>query len=458
MDRTNLIRVCGLFLLVNIFLHILPRNFTESDDVHRISAEIYAQGRMYMQEEEADRVSPFEKLTSLTRDIRGRYVFTRSPGYGIWLAVLGKIGLSAFSASILSLALLTLILSHASTFTIESAESRDGDTLLIFAVLFLTAPTAMILSHKIYMDDYSSAMLLSAGLIIYLLSENREGLTLPFWSGLLVGISTTFRNTGVFALSVILLWEGIRFFGCRKVSIMRVAVFLTAFCIAVIPLLLYYQHMFGSPCVTGYNQRVLINTGSNSPLIGWGRGFFDLSLIWRNFHEVLPVILLGFPLLMLVPLGACDLSLKKPGPREFFFCWFLVYFIFFLSYSIVPPQQAMVGRKFLPLLVPASFLAAFGLSLLHWKKRLGVVVGVVLFSMAVFSDYSFTYITGCNDKAQAVELEKQKQRFQNFLFGMETIRLLEAGCEDIDRNGEVDAGERRMAEIYREHLKATTKN
>jgi len=70
----------------------------------------------------------------------------------------------------------------------------------------------------------------------------------------------------------------------------------------------------------------------------------------------------------------------------------------------------------------------------------------------VFADYAFTRVYSCNQRAERWRAMETRERYRNYLLGLETLRAVEKGVRDLDGDGRVDYVEKRVFERYGRHL------
>ncbi|MDD5091835.1 MAG: hypothetical protein PHQ23_13085 [Candidatus Wallbacteria bacterium] len=433
-----------LFMLIFHFLVqsamlFLPEKLIEPDDeIYKLSMEMFSQGRFSIPKVEL-RNYPINIHLMMTKSVDGRSVSKKPPGYGIWLAGLHLSGMERLSSLILGSFFITGLF-----FLLKESSDhhRLGREFSVACFLLITCPTFMVLSYMTYMSDLGSAVFISLGIILYYLARSRGLKTATLISGVLAGISVSFRYTNVFALPVIILWEAWMFFRERKSSLPGLFLFVVGFGLAVAPLMVYHQHFFGSFFATGYKL---------TQIIGVQQGVFSVDKILDNFWKVLPQILKGYPFLLLAPLGLF-MSRKRDFLQSLLVIWTAVFLSSYLFFAGSLPQSfVFTGRKFFPFVLPLCVLAALGLQIFSWKQILSSMTVLLIINLSVVTEFAQTAIFanvwdfGTLSRNRTL-YSKEKTRI--FAENLEIIRKLEQGIQDLDGNGTIDNVEKKLIGIY----------
>ncbi|MFC2048811.1 ArnT family glycosyltransferase [Elusimicrobiota bacterium] len=387
------------FFLITACLSLLPVKMIEPCDLSYHKAMlIYGQGRFTLQEDDLKDES-IRLMVILPRDQSGRPIFEKPPGQGLWLAFLHSAGLERLSNLFMGLIAVSLIYwVLLLCFRERDSNGNSKKVAFIASLLFITNPTFLAMHYRTYMSDLSGAVLVSLGLFLYLYSLRYSSKTAAFFSGVVVALSVMFKYTNVLAAVVVFIFEICLFLKERRMHYKNFAIFFSGFTLAIFPLIIYHVHYFGSPFSTGYDYRM------GKSYFGWDGPVFSLKYLLLNFPPSIPRFLVGFPLVLLLPLGLFNIPKKLTAEKIFFIIWILVFGLSYLFYTryafnLYSPAEFSISfyylcRKFLPILIPMAMLTAPAFMDMSLKKTTAVLVVLILFSLGAFTQYVSDLVVG----------------------------------------------------------------
>ena len=392
--RNSLSLLLTAAVLANVLLALFPQRMVEPDDLcFYYGMRIFSKGRLVLgprefQREQEHAVQRFEgAIPGWVRSPRGM-VFEKCPGYAGLLAIFHRMRLERLVNPLLSLIAVTLL------FWILRNEPIGGRFALFSALLTLLNPSFLLMLYRTFMSDFSGAVMVLLSLGLYYVGERDGGRKAYALSGLFLGLSVVFRYSNLLSYGVIVLYAVAQELRDRRDS-RGLYLWLTrrglwiAFGVSLIPLALlafYLVHTTGSPFKIGYSYTILRNP----------RPPFSLSYFPRNLLRVVPLLLLGFPTLILVPRGMVLLLKTRERMGIFLLSWMFVYFGTYLCYEWIRSDHFVFQtRFFLPALFPIAI--ASGAAIASWREQWTTrLTGALLISITfvLCGDFFARYVLG----------------------------------------------------------------
>jgi len=310
----------------------------------------------------------------------------KPPGHPLALAALHKLGLQRLINPlwIAACALALLMLGRA-----LHPEPRYR---LLLVLLFAVNPTLLLMTYRTYMSDLSGAAAVTCAAALFLVAELRGRRRLYLLAGLLLGVSVVIRYNNIVACLVVPLYLSLagllRERSARGLYhwIKGCAPWLVALGAAppLLAQLCYNWWTTGSPLRVGYSFTLFL---SGSPR--FGERFF-----LHNLLDAPPLLLLGFPCLLLFPLGLIKLYQRRR--RVAVYCALLVaaFFVFYMvSYWVRADHFVFFTRYCLPALIGLSICAAEALMAFSSRRAAYLTVALlVLLSASLTGDFVKRYV------------------------------------------------------------------
>jgi hypothetical protein len=302
-------------------------------------------------------------------------IFEKSPGHAFLLALFHGIRLERLVNPL-------LVLLSAGLFAALLRKPLGGIRLPgIAALLFLTNPTIMIMSWRAFMSDVSSAALVTIGMLALIRAEHDPSRRTYILAGNLWGFAVIFRYTNLMLLITLPLYYAAT--GFREGRSLRSAfarfrepglwLILAG---AAFPLLLqgvYNQATTGSPFIVGYSYQMRAD----------GIPQFSFSYLGRNLLDEFPSLVLGFPLLILYPLGIAALFRKSPRSASVSLLVTLTFFGLYLFNAWARTDHfVFTARFYLPALPGLALGAAAALDI--WPSKTAAHVCIAFLVAASF--------------------------------------------------------------------------
>jgi len=396
MDRRSSVYILVTAVaLANALLALFPQRRVEPDDqCFYYGMRIFSRGRLVLtprelarEQEEAARRIERPIPPGWVRTPKGM-VFEKSPGYAGLLALFHRMRSERLVNPLLSLIAVVLL------FWMLRNEPIGGRFAFFSALLTLLNPSFLLMLYRTFMSDCSSAVIVLLSLGLYYVGERDGGRKAYVLSGLFLGLSVIFRYSNLLSYGVIFLYAVAQELRDRRDS-RGLYLWLTrrglwiALGTSLIPLALlafYSYRTTGSPFRIGYSYTILRNP---SPA-------FSLSYLPRNLLRIVPLLLLGFPTLILVPRGMVLLLKTRERMGVFLLCWMFVYFGTYLCYEWIRSDHFIFQtRFFLPALFPVTI--ASGAAIASWRERWTTrLTGALLTSITLVlcGDFFARYILG----------------------------------------------------------------
>ncbi len=376
--------VLGLSAAVLGTVFLFPVRMLEPDDVaFKMAMKVYARGQLSLRVPK--RFKPMGWTANVQMRAKGA-VLEKSPGHGLLLAGLHLLGLERLGNPLWALLCVALLLYAARAL-------RLGRRMTVYLlVLFVSNPTLYILCHRAYMSDLSGAGLVTAFVLLLLVAEARERRALHLLAGLALGLSVGARiSNGIFFALVpaYYLAEGLR--GrwpgrSRALGWLQAPGLWLLLLGALLPLLgvmAYNAAITGSPLQSAYSFTLFRRGGMN----------FSEHILLNNLVDLPPMLLLGFPALLLLPLGLGPLHQQHPRVARASALLILLTLAMFGGYNWVRTDHAMFTTRFyLPALVGVSFIAAAALAAAPPRRALCLLCLLALLGALQAGDYYHRYV------------------------------------------------------------------
>ena len=311
-----------------------------------------------------------------------RVVFEKTPGHALMLALFHKVGLQRLVNPLWVLLCLWLL------WRLFREMAPGQHRFAAFAVLlFATNPTLYIMTYRTYMSDLSSAAAVTCFILLFLMGELRKRNSLYLWAGLFLGASVSIRigNLAIYCLVPVYflargwLWGRPRpglLNGLREPGLWLV---LVGGCLPLVGLLVYNAWSTGNPLEMGYNFTLWTH---NYPKLG------EFYLI-HNLLDVPPLLVLGFPALLLFPLGLGALCRTQPRAALVSVLLLLLTFGLHMIYDWGRQDHFIfTSRLYLPGIIALTLGAAAALASIP-SKRAGFlcVCAIMLLSVMETGDF-----------------------------------------------------------------------
>jgi len=289
----------------------------------------------------------------------------KSPGHPAELAAAYACGLVDWLHS--AWALVSALFLYA---LVRRLGDRRGWMALTAAFLLLFNANSIAGQWRLYMSDYSSAVMVALGMGLYLWARESERLWLYALSGLWLSIAVAFRYTNVLGMCAIGVYEFIRAFegpwrGAPARFLKRKGHWMAAAgaLVGLIPLCWYLHELTGNPFRTGYAARFereysdYFSLTRSDPHV-----LFSLGHAPRVFFSGFPMFLLGFPILPLAVAGLGAMPKSRSRPALFLGLWAAAFWAPHLCYGWIRADAfVFMCRKFLPSAGALCVLAAAAL-------------------------------------------------------------------------------------------------
>ena len=378
-------RLAGAAMVTLAFLAaaatlLLPERLMEPDDeAFRGAMKLFASGAL---------TRPLDgTLPQGWAEVPGRWLMSeKPPGHPLALAALHRFGLERLVNPlwVAACALALVLLGGA-------LHPRPRHRLFMVVVLLVANPTLLLMTYRTYMSDLPGAAAVTCFAALFLAAELQGGRRRYLLAGLLLGLSVVIRYNNLVACLVVPLYFAVC--GLLRQRTARGLIswvhdagpWLVA-AGAAVPLtgqLIYNWTTTGSPWKVGYSFTLFL---SDQPRFGE-------RFLLHNLLDVPPLLLLGFPCLVLLPLGLARLYQRRR--RAAVFCALLVglFFLFYMaSYWVRADHFVFTSRYYLPALFGLTFCAAEALVSFTSRRAAAVtVLLLVLLSAALTGDFVKRY-------------------------------------------------------------------
>ncbi len=333
---------------------IVPVRFIEPDDLAFFRAmQVFSLGKVVAGEDDLRTVTGRSgdgpvQLPGWLRNDRG-FIFEKSPGYAFLLAMCHPLRLERLlnpALVFLSMLLMAVVLAR------PPGNRAFG---VYAAILFGANPTLMILSSRTYMSDAASAAMVALGGLAFLAAETGGLRRYYAAAGLLLGFAVMVRYTNMIALMALPLYFSATGFienrtvrgWLRRFSEPEIWLVCAG---AFLPLLLqaiYNLVTTGSILTTGYTYRMRED----------GIPQFSLAYLGRNLLDETPGLFLGFPALVLYPLGIFALARRSPRAAAVSVLMFASFFGLYIFNAWARTDHFVFTARFY---LPAAFGLALG--------------------------------------------------------------------------------------------------
>ena len=310
----------------------------------------------------------------------------KPPGHPLALAALHKLGLERLvnplwvAACVLALVMLGGALNPGPRFR------------WLVVILFVSNPTLLLMTYRTYMSDLPGAAAVTCFAALFLAAELKGRRRHYLLAGLFLGLSVVIRYNNLIACLVLPLYfmaMGLlrERSACGLYTWLRGAPAWLVAAGAALPMagqLCYNWWTTGSPVKVGYSFTMFL---SEHPR--FGERFF-----LHNLLDVPPLLLLGFPCLVLLPLGAVKLFQRQR--RIAVFCLLLVttFFVFYLaSYWVRADHFIFTSRYYLPALFGMTICAAEAILAFRSRRAAALTVCLlILLSASLAGDFVKRYV------------------------------------------------------------------
>ncbi len=373
--------VVGVAFLAAASTLLLPERLMEPDDeAFRAAMRLFSSGSL---------TRPLDgTLPQGWAQVPGRWLMSeKPPGHPLALAALHRLGLERLVNPlwVAACALALMLLGGA-------LHPRPRHRLYMVALL-VANPTLLLMTHRTYMSDLPGAAAITCFAALFLAAElDGGGRRRYMLAGLLLGLAVVIRYTNLVACLVVPLYYAVSGLLRQRaarglISWVRTAGPWLVAAGAAVPLsgqLLYNWATTGSPLKVGYSFTLFLT----------GEPRFGERFLMHNLLDVPPLLLLGFPCLVLLPLGLARLYHRSQ--RAALFCALLAgaFILFYMaSYWVRADHFVFTSRYYLPALFGLTFCAAEALeSFSSRRAAVATVALLVLLSAALAGDFARRYV------------------------------------------------------------------
>lgn len=315
----------------------------------------------------------------------GRYVLEKTPGYFVLLSFFLRFGLERMLNYLFLFGLL-IFLYHFSRLYLSELQQSDVLILSIFT------PAVLIMLYRPYMESFASYALFGIGGLSYLIADyyfhhqpDRKFLIRFHWFCAGSGIGgALFVRTAILPIAMIFfihfIYRFIRGIQDRKGGevFLQGIVFSLGIVFFLSLLLIYNDQVNGSPLTPGYalgKPKQSIYCFSFQRLL-YPEPIRPFAIIIRNMIRMPELLLNAYPLLLFAIPGIA--LAYRSLRRDIFFLllfWFLAVYSLYLQFLVFNERHFMViGRLYLPAVVPLAIFSSFTLSGLGRASRLSAVI------------------------------------------------------------------------------------
>lgn len=374
--------------IIAILLITVPeQKFYEPDELcYYFSSTAFSEGNYSLTSEqleyyrhESQKLSPLWPHDLGYVAFGNKMVLVKAPGFPFYLAFLRFFSLQ-------SLANIFFMLAGVFCIGFLSRVIGGQRVMIVSIVLFLFTPIALIMSYRTYMSDYVSAISLVIGGCILIFNQNSSFSSgrrtlLDAFASFVLGLSLMLRYTNAVAIAILLFWKvlvNIKRYGFFSELKSGLLMFFS-FCLPLIGLFAYNDHVFGRFLATGYqlqNIKPQDTTFIFQQLLG-GNFYQGVETVMRNIVVLPEILLSGYPwLLLVIPAffwGWRHLEHKYYIPLTGWFAGICA--VFFQYRMLMPHNMVIISRMYLPFLCPAIILVSLYVS--HLGNRFLIVLSVV---------------------------------------------------------------------------------
>ncbi|MCR4408359.1 MAG: glycosyltransferase family 39 protein [Anaerolineae bacterium] len=331
------------------------------------------------------------RLTQYVQVGKNRWALEKAPGYPLLAVPFYWLGLPHITNVTLALAALAVIYAFL-------RQLFDERVACFGCLLFLFTPANLVMFHESYMAMFAASALLTIGGGLYFCSLLSERPRLRPWllllSGLALGWAAVCRLTNLFVVLVfalhLTLTNGRKLFKGSTPNWRELASFGLGCGLALVVLLAYNSHVFGSPFDHGYNYSPYHPTLAYQYLGREGEREKTWTVVIQNVRSLSLPLTQGFPLLIMALPGL--FCAWRRLPRSIYILttgWLLAVYLPAMQLTWLPRllrqypdaslRHLLLDRYFLPGLFPLVVLAV---ALLHiilkkWGLALAVAYGLV---------------------------------------------------------------------------------
>lgn len=326
------------------------------------------------------------RLGSYRKRSDGRYIVEKSPGYFVFLSYFHRLGLDRFFNLLLALMLLLTMGWFCKVYEISSKFTS-------ISLLIIFTPASIIMLYRPYMESFSSYSFLGIGGLLYLIAD-QNSLNSPSskllnaftWglSGVFLGI-TIFTRTAVLPVVIIFPIHFIYrlFQSISKRTVKRNLFFGIIFGLGIslfiLVLLVYNAKVNGGAFTPGYligKPKQSIYCFSFQRLF-YAEPYHPFEIIIRNLIRMPDLLIAAYPLLLFAIPGL-PLAYRFFRKDVFWvlFFWFANIYALYLQFLVFNNIHYMViGRLYLPAVVPLSIFSTFTLDKLGgYSKKIALIM------------------------------------------------------------------------------------
>ena len=276
------------------------------------------------------------------------------------------------------------------------APDRGARFAMYFVMLFCVNPTLLLMTYRSYMSDLAGAAAVTIFVVLFLGAETGRRTRPRRWryllAGLWLGLAVTIRYNNVivvlmvplyFMLSRLLRERSGRGAYCWLLE-PSIWLLLAGGAAPMVGQAIYNWMTTGSPFLVGYSF-TLFQSGDPR---------FGERFLLHNLIDVPHLLLLGFPSLLLFPLGIVKLYRRNKRVALFMSMLSLLFLVFYISsYWVRADHFIFTSRYYLPALVAISVCAAEALIAFPSRKAAHLAVALlVFFSLSLAGDFFHRYV------------------------------------------------------------------